>query len=133
MPQVLEKAKKREWKKERIEDKKEKFVEKTVGKSITDQTGAMDKADLVYALQTGAIVKTNPMEYGKQQNSVDMAEALDNALVESYAEFETSVYPAIEENIEKLREQKRAQLKEDKVEVPEVNNDVSGAEGGDST
>ncbi len=93
---IYEERPKRTWKKEPLHTRTKSSVEQIMGKHLTDQSGALSKAKVVLALQRGAVMPTTPLEYGHYQPANSLAEALDNALVQSYATFEGSVLPAIE-------------------------------------
>ena len=58
------------------------------------------------ALQRGAVIKTNPMDYGKHTPALTLAETFDNALVNAYSEFETSILPKVEEIQERAKKDK---------------------------
>jgi hypothetical protein len=85
--------------------------------SITDQSGAMTKAQLFLALQRGASVANSHLDFGKHEQSSCFADSLDNALAESYASFEDSVLPNVEKKIAEAKKASEASKAEAKAEA----------------
>lgn len=109
------------FKKEPSVKRKYNMVEKTVGESITDQSGKIEKSDIVKNLSLGLMVQNLRKHYGLNIPANDLAETFENTKELAEYNFDNVILPELQKKALEAKNQE-LEAKTDKVvsDVEEV-------------